>query len=790
MRISIGKTRKDTHWKVVDLSWAEIVQKLSSTIRTSETVADYKAMNKDSKAEKKDVGGFVGGVVVNGRRKNDNISARSLVTLDADFADENIWDDVEMLFDYAIACYSTHSHTPKSPRLRFVIPLDREVTPEEYEPIARKIASDLGIDMFDITTYETSRLMFWPSTPSDGEFIFHENKGEFLSADETLARYIDWTDSTEWPLGSSEVAVRTKQAKAQGTPEEKPGAVGLFCKTYDIPTAIDTFLADVYEPCDIPNRYTYINGTTTAGVVVYEDGKFAYSHHSTDPAGGKLCNSFDLVRLHKFADLDADADKDTPINKLPSYKAMCDYVHEDDLVKQQLVEENLLIAREAFGDSTPQSEIDELDWASQLKLNKGQVEATTDNLVIILENDPHLSGALAKNLFTDRLCIIADVPWRKCDDERNGSAWTDTDDSALRVYLEKVYGIYSQTKVTDALSTVMLKHSFHPVRDYLQSLQWDGVKRAEHLFIHYLGAEENEYTLTVTRKWLAAAVARVMHPGCKFDNLVVLVGAQGIGKSYLGKQLGKEWFSDTFTTIQGKEAYEQLGGAWVMEIGELSAMRKAEVEAVKMFISKQEDSFRAAYGRHAKVNKRQCVFYGTTNDDSFLRDKTGNRRFWPIGVDNTKAIYEVFDLASEDIDQIWAEAFTWWKSGETLYLNARVSALAEKEQEKYTVLDPRQGMVEDYLDTPLPISWYEMDKTERRNYIQGYTSIDPDAETIIRKEISVPELAYELFGEEVLQPWQAKEYHGILTAIKGWHKTGKRKRSIYGQQIYYERGEL
>ena len=307
------------------------------------------------------------------------------------------------------------------------------------------------------------------------------------------------------------------------------------------------------------------------------------------------------------------------------------------------------------------------------------------------------------------------------------------------------------------------------------------------LFIDYLGAEDNLYTRTVTRKWLVAAVARAMRPGVKFDNLVVLVGAQGIGKSYLGNLLGRGWFSDTFGTVQGKDAYEQLKGCWIIEIAELSAMKKAEVESVKMFISKQEDNYRGAYREFSKVNKRQCVFYGTTNDDSFLRDRTGNRRFWPIAVNKDEALFDVFSMTDHDIDQIWAEAVELFRRGESLYLDAEVSALAVKEQEKFMTLDPRQGVIEDYLDKLLPANWDSLNKKQRRDFIQGVNFTDGLEGTVRRKEVSVPELAYELFGEETLQPWQAKDYHNILIGLPNWEKTGNRPRSIYGRQIVYER---
>jgi len=230
--------------------------------------------------------------------------------------------------------YSTHSHTPSAPRLRLVIPLKRPVSPDEYQAVSRRIAGDLGIDFFDDTTYEAHRLMYWPSTSKDGEFIFKYLDEEWADPDEILARYPDWKDPSYWPESSQTKAERKKLADKQGDPREKPGIVGAFCRTYTIAQVIEKFLSDVYAPGDDPSRYTYIPGSTAGGLVLYDRDNFAYSYHATDPICGKLCNAFDLVRLHKFGDLDDDAKEGTPVNKLPSYLAMQELAEKDEMVRK------------------------------------------------------------------------------------------------------------------------------------------------------------------------------------------------------------------------------------------------------------------------------------------------------------------------------------------------------------------------------------------------------------------------------------------------------------------------
>ncbi len=191
-----------------------------------------------------------------------------------------------------------------------------------------------------------------------------------------------------------------------------------------------------------------------------------------------------------------------------------------------------------------------------------------------------------------------------------------------------MYGITNAKKITDAFLLTADSNRFHPVRNYLNSLKWDGQKRLETLFIDYLGAEDTAYVRAVTRKVLTGAVARVYEPGIKFDYALVLVGPQGIGKSEIISRLGCGFSSDTLTTLQGKEAYEQIQSFWLIELGELSALKKAEVETIKLFISKKEDAFRQAYARYTGRYPRQCIFIGTTNNDEFLKDQTGNRRFY------------------------------------------------------------------------------------------------------------------------------------------------------------------
>lgn len=784
LEIATGNSRKTKTWKNKTLQWSELLDRLAKETRTPETVAEYKAMGRNQQSDIKDVGGFVGGYCNNGSRSD--IRFRSVLCLDADFADGDLWPDWELLYGKAAAVYSTHKHTPEKPRLRLVVPLSRNVDSDEYMAIGRRVAHTLGMDKFDDTSYQPQRMMYWPSTSQDGEYFFQYTDAPLLDPDEVLATYHDWHDVSAWPTSSREAEQPKKAASKQKDPLEKGGLVGAFCRAYfPIDEAIAAFVP-TYQPCDEPNRYTYTEGSTAAGVVIYEDGKFSYSFHGTDPASGQTVNAWDLVRLHLFHDLDADCAPDTPAGSRPSYKAMTELATEDKRVTAQLVADRSAEALADF-DILPEedSPTEEGNWREKLKItDKGGIAQSIENVVTILRYDPKLKDCLALNEMEHNIIARRSLPWRKV---KSQSQWVDADDAALRYYLERVYGIASKDKIFDAVNVVASENKFHPVRDYLDGCTWDGVPRVETLLVDYLGAEDNDYTRAVTRKALAAAVARVYNPGCKFDYMLTIRGQQGLGKSALISKLGGQWFSDSFTTLQGKDAYEQVQGVWIMEVGELAGMRKAEAETIKLYISKQVDRFRPAYGRRLQEFPRQCIFIGTTNETQFLRDTTGNRRFWVVDTPNKAAKDMWEELTPEVIKQIWAEAVEIYRAGEKLYLPRALEAVARKVQEEYEEENPRAGIVADYLDRLLPTGWEEMDIYARRSWLES------DAEgTTKRRTVCILEIWAEALGgnPDKLDRYAIKEIVDIMAGMAEWKRvTNKLTIKPYGRQRHYKRSE-
>lgn len=785
--IATGQSRTTKIWKNTEFTWGDLVKRLETTTRTPESQGEFKNLTKSKQDAIKDVGGFVGGKLKNGRRKSDCVEKRYILTLDADFADTDFCDQIEMLFGFTYCIYSTHKHTPEKPRLRLLIPLSRPCDADEYEAVSRMVAKDIGIDMFDDTTYQAHRLMYWPSTSIDGEYVFKHEENSPLDVDKTLGRYEDWKDVTQWPMSSRTVKNKDRLLKKQEDPTTKKGIVGAFCRTYTVEEVMEKFLPGVYTPCAIDGRYTYASGSTAAGAVVYEDGKFLYSNHATDPAGGTLCNAFDLVRIHKFLELDEEATEGTPTVKLPSYLSMQEFAAKDDGVRLLLHKERMESVKSDF--SGLQTEDDEgynEDWALELAVDiKGRNAATIDNVKKILENDIALRKKIRLNEFTKKYKLKGTVPWYESKEERD---WIDADDAGLRHYIEKAYGIKGKSIIEDAWTLVANENKYHPVRDYLNGLVWDGQKRVETLLIDYLGAEDNEYIRAVTRKALVAAVARIFIPGIKFDTMLVLVGPQGCGKSQIVKRLGGEWFSDTLTAMQGKEAYEQIQGFWMIEVAELAAMKKMEVEAIKHFTAKSEDAYRAAYGRHVETYKRQCIFIGTTNKYEFLRDMTGNRRFWPVDVNPEKATKSIWDTFNEEeVGLVWAEAVELFKQGEKLFFDEeKLKALAEEEQDRHLEESPMAGDIRSYLDKLLPEDWNEMDLSARRQYLHGSDFGKAPEGTIERERVCPLEIWCEVFNgdKKDLTLQKSKEIKDIISKTGQWEqsKTSMRFGELYGTQ--------
>lgn len=783
----IAKKWRNRHWL-----WSELLQRCSETKRTGETAAEYARMSKEEQSNVKDVGGFVGGYLSGGIRKNANVMYRTVATLDIDYGTVNVWDDFTMAFGFAAMIYSTHKHSSKTPRYRLVFPLSRQVSPAEYEPLCRKIAAEIGIDLFDDTTYELPRLFYWPSTSKDADFVFDYQDGPACDVGAILSQYVDYKDVSAWPLSSREGDVIAHEIKKQGDPTEKPGVIGAFCRAYSIEDAINTFLSDKYEKTGHDGRYTYKLGSVAGGLVCYE-GKFAYSHHETDPASKQLCNAFDLCRVHLFGAQD-EGSRALDVTRKPSYAAMQEFAAKDKAVKLLMARERAQAAADDF-DGLDDAELPEDyndEWKAELEYTKsGKLLCNIANIILILENDPALAGHIVHDLFTGMDSAKDGLPWNK-----NANQWTDTDDANLRVWLEKHYDITGKEKIADALTAVLTRHSYHPIRDYLSGLTWDGVPRLDRIIIDYMGAEDSELNRAMSRKHFVAAVARVFNPGCKYDYCLIMSGAEGIGKSTLLRVMGGKWFNDSITTLEGKEGMEQLRRAWVVELGELSSIKRSDVEQVKAHLSKQVDIYRAAYARRVLEHPRQCVFCGTTNEALFLKGDTGNRRFWVIPVVAELRKYRDWSEAiRRDRDQLWAEAVHYYKQGEPLYLSEELEAQAKQRQQDFNDDndDPIVAMLDKYLNTLLPVNWDTMDIQARRSYLRDPDPLQAEG-TVKRDKVCAAEFICEQLGKDMAD----KDYKYLCRRVSKmigdrpeWERVSSTKHAakLYGTQRGFRRVE-
>ena len=786
LQMSTAGSRDAVLWPQTQTTWGELVARLKTPQVGTETHVAYLRMSKAQQDKLKDVGGFVGGTLQGGRRKIKAVTGRDLITLDLDAiaagGTGEVLFDVDLL-DCAACIYSTRKHDPDHPRLRVILPLKRTATGEEYEPLARKVAEKLGIDKTDPTCFRPNQMMYWPNVSADSEYIYEVYDKPMLDPDAVLGEYSDWHNVTEWPVAQGqEVKIRNATAK-QEDPETKSGIVGAFCRCYSIQRAMDDLIPGVYAPTDYPDRFTYANGSTFGGAIVY-DNKWLYSHHATDPCSEKLVNAWDLVRIHKYGQRDEDTKEGTPVNRLPSYEAMRDFALELKDVKRDVIMQQ----------ATPEEDFsvsdDSNDWLTELSLDKNNhPRLTAKNLLLIFHNDINLKEKFGYNAFRYSVTAEGDLPWNQRD--RCPRDWTDADDASLRNYFDLTYGITGSGRISDMFTQIAHERITDDVRDYLEGLEWDEIPRVETLLVRYLKADDTPYTRAVTRKALAAAVARTMNPGCKFDSVLTLIGAQGIAKSMFVDILGGKWYNDSIQTFVGKEAQEQLRGSWLVEIPEVDRFStKFDSAIVKQFITRRDDIFRESYGHRTASHPRRCIFIATTNNPEFLVDATGNRRWWVVKCNATSKDRGVnMKELREDRDQVWAEAVALWRAGESLELDGALADAATQLQEDAQSGDPWRGMIAEWLEQKVPDDWSTWDLDRRRMFWNSGELPGEGLTLVPRETVCVAEVWCEMMRKDRndLDTLKSRRIGGILRALGEWKPVGVRVTTAYGGQKTFKR---
>lgn len=781
--LSVAGSSASLKWTTVKYTWSDFLERLNRDIRSTETMRDFDRLDRTARANLKDVGGYMAGELSGARRLKSAVLSRSMITLDVDYADSLFPVEFDTRFPgVAAVIYNTRSDREKRRRFRVVIPFAEEVQDAaQYEAAARKMAELLGIDLFDPTTFQAERMMYWQSLSSDQPKVFEVFEGEPISAEYLLSLYgnnEEWRDIRNWAFKSDqekETRAIVSKAMAQN-PREKAGLVGAFCRAYSVPAAIEKYLSDVYEIAPGNDRYTYKAGHSVGGMIVFDD-LFCFSYHSTDPiSDGHAYNAYDLVRVHKFGHLGKE-DSTKEMNKLVCADKEC--------VKDMVTPDADLDDFDDYGDavkSDSTKEVTELVWDLD---GKGNKQVTVNNFVNAFKSDPLLNGLLAYDMLKET--IVFTRPSFTARGSKKGDLVNDTDISIIKGRIERMHGIYNDAKLNDAIEQVSSDNAFHPIKLYLESLTWDGVPRIDTFLIDYMGAEDNAYTREAFRKMLLAAVTRIYEPGRKFDTALVFYSEQGVGKSTLIQRLSKGWFNDSLTNLSGKESYEAIQFAWLVELAELSALRKSDVEAVKNFISKREDTYRGAYARRVKTHKRQCVFFGSTNDDEFLKDATGNRRFFPVAVKRTRKTHIIFEPKFDAIvDQLWAEAMEGYMLGECLTLSDEAEAIAGGTREEFTERTPIQGLIEEYLDRLFPADYEDRFLAQRLDFLNGGLG---EEGTEPKNSFSLMELWTEALGrrKDEYTVVKARELSNAVKALKGWKRDKQARQKIYGPQVIYRR---
>lgn len=387
--------------------------------------------------------------------------------------------------------------------------------------------------------------------------------------------------------------------------------------------------------------------------------------------------------------------------------------------------------------------------------NVKSVKQLVHNFEIVMDKDSRFAGKIRLNEFAQQPYLYGSVPW---ENENNCRAWSSHDDSALFSLIQADYGLKSRQDFADALKNVSMRNKFHPVRELLDSLTWDGKEHIRSLLPEYLGAEDSDYTYQVMRLWMLGAVSRVYKPGSKFDYTIILQGSQGIGKSTFLKLMALDdlWFNDSLDSLDSDKAVQSLTGSWIIELAELKSLARTAggVESVKRFLTATQDKYRIPYERRADTFYRQCVFAGTTNKDDFLQDETGNRRFLIIHTGFTKTSKSLFTPeVMDDIKQAWAEAVHIWKNEDPeLILPENCMQQAKELQEANMADDGKRGIIMDYLE--------------------GKT------------QVCAREIWFEALKETIPpKNWQASEINNIVAKIPGWERLKTpRKFDGYGQQ--------
>lgn len=744
------------HWTSSSVTWAEMVAWTKNPADKKEcgsyVLGTFRPTSCDDHEEQK-------GLTALHRRKIAVVS-RSAITLDVDHAAPALPERMQLTEQYASIVHSTYSSSPDDPRYRIIIPTDRELLPDEYHMAVVTLMQKLGEEQFDHGSAQPERYMFLPAAQESVWYQAWVTDGDPLKVDELLRDFNPDLSSLPMP----------KPSARKRNPFELEGVAGAFNRAYAIDDVIKEYDLP-YEP--VGERWQLVGAKAEAGMGLIAEG-LVYSHHITDPAEGQTCSAFDLVRLHRFGELDEAISRQTPVNRRPSHQAMLELASSDARVIGELVGVDFTAGADELAAN---------DWKLDLKLvpKTGRFLDVIENWDLVRKHEP-VFQSLQYNEMSTSVEMSADPPWREL--SKGGPTMTGTDRAALCHYIERQYHIRPARSLIDELVDVTAQQTYvNPVKDYLLSLKWDGVPRLEECLP---GVRPTPYTRMVARKSLVAAVARIMEPGIKWDHAMVLYGTEGLGKSYWIEKMSRG-YSSTLGRIGDKDTLITMQRSWIMVSDEGYSLRKADSDVQKEFLTRTEDVFRLPYEREALVHKRHCVIWGTTNDEVFLRRQEGNRRFLIVRCED----YVDFDLLTDEyVGQVWAEAVFLYQAGERLYLADGETAVAAKEREEFTEEDALAGVLYAYLETLVPDDWDSMSIDSRRVWMQNRADNMVPEGTRHMTETCSAQMWVEAMGRRFGDHRRTDllEITAALKHMPGWEIVqGRHRVPNYGPQVVFRR---
>lgn len=754
--------RDSRHWRPGTVTWGEL-QEWMITPASTKACGNY-VLGTFAKSTVTHKGADT--PCTNTHRTKTAVRTRGALTLDVDHPDDGFETMLELMLPYAAACHTTHSSTRRAPRFRLIVPLDRPIAADEYYTAASAVMQLLGEHQFDPGSVQPERYMFKPAAGELESYQQFVIQGPVAVADQLLKDFNP--DLSNMPA--------PKVHKNKRDPFAIEGTMGAFNRAYED-------FALLIEQYDLPyedsgaDRWKLVGASAAAGMGVVQTG-LVYSHHANDPAYGQTCSAFDLARLHLFHELDEEAAKGTPVNRLPSHKAMLELATQDVRVVQELVGKDFAAEMEGVAEAI---ETDNWRLGFKIEPQTGKPKDDITNWDLIANNDPAFK-VLQFNELSMALEISGDLPWRKLKPGRE--VFDAGDRSAMALYIERTYNIRpARNYLDDLISDKAMPRRVNPVRNYLNELRWDGKTRIETALP---GVVVTPFTRLAARKSLVAAVARMMEPGIKWDHMLVLYGTEGLGKSEWIERMSKG-FSAGLGPIGSKDTLITMQRSWIITSDEGHSLRKADFDAQKEFITKTADVFRMPYDREAQVHKRHCVIWGTTNDEVFLRKQEGNRRFLIVNCEQ-KMDFDLF--TPEYVDQVWAEAVHLYKAGERLYLDDAEDALAATARESFTEEDALAGIIHNYLDVLVPDDWDEQSPEARQVWLMNSSDGFTKEGSHLQQYVCSLQIWIEALGQERGRQRRVDllEISKVLNNLPGWRAVkGQRRLPGYGPQKVYER---